>query len=106
MVKVTFIEHDGTAHTLDADSGLTLMEVAVKNGVPGIDADCGGACACATCHVIVDPDFAGKTGEANMMEESMLDFASERAETSRLSCQIQLSEALDGLKVKLPQFQG
>lgn len=106
MVKVTYIEHDGTSHEVDAAEGQTLMEVAVKNGVPGIDADCGGACACATCHVIVDEAFAGKTGEPSAMEESMLDFASERTETSRLSCQITIEPALEGLVVRLPEFQG
>ncbi|MEM9233746.1 MAG: 2Fe-2S iron-sulfur cluster-binding protein [Pseudomonadota bacterium] len=82
------------------------MEVAVKHGVPGIDADCGGACACATCHVMVEPAFQEKTGDPSPMEESMLDFASERTEASRLSCQITLSEEIDGLVVKLPEFQG
>lgn len=82
------------------------MEVAVKAGVPGIDADCGGACACATCHVYVDPAFKEAAGEASPMEESMLDFASERQETSRLSCQVGVSSALEGIKVKIPEFQG
>lgn len=106
MVKVTYIEHDGTTHDVEAAAGLTVMEVAVKNNVPGIDADCGGACACATCHVYVDPAFQAKSGEASAMEESMLDFASERAENSRLSCQITLEDSLDGLIVRLPEFQG
>lgn len=106
MVKLTYIEHDGTSHEVEAEPGLTVMEVAVKNGIPGIDADCGGACACATCHVHVDPSFAEVTGAPSAMEESMLDFASERDETSRLSCQITIREELDGLVVRLPQFQG
>ncbi|MEM6650600.1 MAG: 2Fe-2S iron-sulfur cluster-binding protein [Pseudomonadota bacterium] len=106
MVKLTYIEHDGTSHEVDAETGLTVMEVAVKQGIPGIDADCGGACACATCHVHVDPAFTEKTGEPSSMEESMLDFASERDETSRLSCQIKISEELEGLIIRLPQFQG
>ncbi len=106
MAKVTYIEHDGTAHEVEGETGLTVMEIAVKNGVPGIDADCGGACACATCHVFVDEAFTGKTGTPSSMEESMLDFASERAENSRLSCQIKLSDELDGLTVRLPAFQG
>jgi 2Fe-2S ferredoxin len=106
MVKVTYIEHDGTEHTVEADAGLTVMEVAVKNGIPGIDADCGGACACATCHVFVDEAFVEKTGEPSSMEESMLDFASERESNSRLSCQITLGPSLDGLRVRMPQFQG
>ena len=106
MVKVTFVEHDGTVHEADAEPGLTVMEAAVKSGVPGIDADCGGACACATCHVYVEGDWPTKTGSPSPMEESMLDFASEREDSSRLSCQIKLSAELDGLKVRLPEFQG
>ncbi len=106
MVKVTFIEHGGQEHEVEAQEGLTLMEVAVKAGVPGIDADCGGACACATCHVYVDAGFQSATGEPSPMEESMLDFASERKDTSRLSCQIGIDAKLEGLKVTLPEFQG
>ena len=106
MVQITYIEHDGTEHTVEAETGMTLMEVAVKNGVPGIDADCGGACACATCHVYVDEAFKETTGEPSAMEESMLDFASERHDNSRLSCQIGITDKLAGLKVKLPEFQG
>lgn len=106
MTKITYIEHSGTSHEVEAENGATVMETAIKNNVPGIDADCGGACACATCHVIVDPAWAAKTGEADPMEESMLDFAQDRQETSRLSCQIKVSEDLDGLVVRLPEFQG
>ena len=106
VVQIIYIEHDGTEHKVDADAGMTLMEVAVKHGVPGIDADCGGACACATCHVYVEESFKEATGEPSPMEESMLDFASERQETSRLSCQIGITDKLEGLKVKLPEFQG
>jgi 2Fe-2S ferredoxin len=106
MVKITYIEHDGTEHAVEATGGLTVMENAIRNMVPGIDADCGGACACATCHVYVDPAWAAKTGERSSMEESMLDFASDVQETSRLSCQIKVSEELDGLVVRLPEQQG
>ena len=106
MVKVTYTTHDNQEFEADAQPGLTVMETAVKAGVPGIDADCGGACACATCHVYVEPDWAAKTGTPSPMEESMLDFASEREETSRLSCQIKLTAELDGLKVRVPEFQG
>ncbi len=106
MVKIIFIEHDGREHEVEAQPGLTLMEVAVKNGVPGIDADCGGACACATCHVFIDEGFREATGEPSPMEESMLDFASDRADNSRLSCQIGVSDKLDGIKLRLPEFQG
>lgn len=106
MVQITYIEHSGAEHKVDADAGLTVMEVAVKNGIPGIDADCGGACACATCHVYVDAAFKEASGEASPMEESMLDFASERQDTSRLSCQIPVSDKLEGLVVRIPEFQG
>ncbi len=106
MPKVTYIEHSGAEHVLDVPAGVTVMEGAVKNGVPGIDADCGGACACATCHVYVDPTWVEKTGHAESMEQSMLDFASDVQETSRLSCQITVSDALDGLVVRLPKQQG
>jgi 2Fe-2S ferredoxin len=106
MVKVTYIEFDGTEHAVDASPGMTAMEAAVKHGVPGIDADCGGACACATCHVYIDPAFEGMAGKRSSMEESMLDFASERKANSRLSCQITLDKTLDGLVLRLPKFQG
>ncbi len=106
MPKINFIEHNGTRHEIEADNGLSIMEVAIKNMVPGIDADCGGACACATCHVYVDDAWIEKAGTPEAMEESMLDFASEQQKGSRLSCQIIVSDALDGLTVKLPEFQG
>ena len=105
MAKITYIEFDGTEHVVDVANGLTVMEGAVKNMVPGIDADCGGACACATCHVYVDPNWVEKTGEASEMEVSMLDFAEEVKENSRLSCQIQVSDELDGLVVRTPESQ-
>jgi 2Fe-2S ferredoxin len=106
MAKITYIEHNGTEHVLDVANGLTVMEGAVRNLVPGIDADCGGACACATCHVYVDKDWFGKTGSREAMEDSMLDFADDVQETSRLSCQIKVSDALDGLVVRMPENQG
>jgi len=106
MPKITYIEHNGTEHVIDAENGVSVMETAIKNMVPGIDADCGGACACATCHVYVDDAWAEKTGKPEAMEESMLDFASESKQTSRLSCQLTVSDALDGLVVRLPEFQG
>lgn len=106
MPKITFIEHSGAEHTVEADAGLSVMEVAVRNSVPGIDADCGGACACATCHVYVDEAWKEKTGKPDAMEESMLDFAHEPKENSRLSCQIKVTDELDGLVVRLPEFQG
>ncbi|MGV6802239.1 MAG: 2Fe-2S iron-sulfur cluster-binding protein [bacterium] len=106
MTKLTFIEHNGTIHEVEAEKGMTVMETAIRHNVPGIDADCGGACACATCHVFVEPDWVEKTGSADAMEESMLDFAQGRQENSRLSCQIKVTEELDGLVVRLPEFQG
>ena len=106
MAKITYIEHNGNEHTLDVDNGLTVMEGAVRNMVPGIDADCGGACACATCHVYVDANWTEKTGAREAMEDSMLDFAEGVQDNSRLSCQIKVSEALDGLVVRIPEHQG
>jgi 2Fe-2S ferredoxin len=105
MPKITYIEASGKEHVIDAPVGQTVMEAAVKNAVPGIDADCGGACACATCHVYVDEAWREKTGEQNSMEQSMLDFANDVEPNSRLSCQIKVSEALDGLVVRLPKSQ-
>lgn len=105
MAKITYIEHDGTEHVVDVKAGLSVMEGAVKNNIPGIDADCGGACACATCHVYVDEAFEGATGEKSAMEESMLDFAEEVKPNSRLSCQIKVTDALDGLVVRMPESQ-
>jgi len=105
MAKITYIEHDGTEHVVDVKAGLSVMEGAVKNNIPGIDADCGGACACATCHVYVDPAWRELTGKPSAMEESMLDFAENVEENSRLSCQIQVSDALEGLIVRMPESQ-
>lgn len=105
MAKITYIEFGGTEHTVDVRNGLSVMEGAIKNNVPGIDADCGGACACATCHVYVDEAWREKTGKASAMEESMLDFAQNVEPNSRLSCQIRVSDALDGLIVRLPEDQ-
>lgn len=105
MPRITFIEHDGTAHQVDATNGQSLMRAAVDNGVPGIDADCGGECACATCHVYVEPDWLARTGERSEMEQSMLSFAAVTQDNSRLSCQVAVSDALDGLVVRLPDGQ-
>jgi 2Fe-2S ferredoxin len=105
MAKITYIEHDGTEHVIDVKNGLSVMEGAVKNNIPGIDADCGGACACATCHVYVDAAWKDKTGTPSSMEESMLDFAENVEPTSRLSCQIKISDELDGLIVRMPESQ-
>ena len=105
MPKVTYIEHDGREHAVEVKSGLSVMEGAIRNNVPGIDADCGGACACATCHVYVDAAWTSKTGERSDMEESMLDFAENVTDASRLSCQIKVTDALEGLVVRLPESQ-
>jgi 2Fe-2S ferredoxin len=105
MPKVTYIEFNGIEHVVDVASGMSVMEGAVKNAVPGIDAECGGACACATCHVFVDAAWIEKTGPRASIESDMLDFAPEVRPTSRLSCQIQVSDELDGLVVHLPQTQ-
>ncbi len=105
MAKITYIEHNGTKHDVEVEDGLSVMEGAVNNLILGIDADCGGACACATCHVYVDEKWAGKTGDVSDMEETMLDFAEDRRENSRLSCQIKVSDELDGLTVTMPESQ-
>jgi len=105
MAKVTYIEFNGAEHVVDVAEGLSLMEGAVQNMVPGIDGDCGGACACATCHVYIDPAWTSKTGTREPMEQSMLDFASEVKENSRLSCQIKVTKELDGLVLRMPENQ-
>ena len=105
MGKVTFIEHNGTAHEVELEYGQPLMQIAADNMVPGIDADCGGECACGTCHVIVADEWIGKTGQAGDDEKQMLDMTPEKAPSSRLACQIVASEELDGLVVRLPEFQ-
>ncbi len=105
MPKVTFIAHNGTRHDVQATSGLSLMRAAVDNNVPGIDGDCGGQCACATCHVFVDAPWAELTGLRTEREDEMLNFAAELRDSSRLACQIELSDALDGLVVSMPEGQ-
>jgi 2Fe-2S ferredoxin len=105
MVKITFVQPDGTRATVDAAPGATVMESAKLNNIPGIEAECGGACACATCHVYVDAAWREKTGKAETMEEDMLDFAFDVREESRLSCQIKVTAALDGLVVRVPDKQ-
>ena len=105
MAKITFIQHNGTEQTVEGIPGMTVMEAAIKNMVPGIDADCGGACACATCHVYVDGAWQSKTGSKSAMEESMLDFAENVEANSRLACQIKVTDELDGLVVRLPESQ-
>jgi 2Fe-2S ferredoxin len=105
MPKIVFIEPQGVRREIDAAVGITLMEVARQHGVAGIVARCGGACACATCHVYVAEAWRDKTGTPSAMEESMLDFAENVEPNSRLSCQIKVSDALDGLVVTMPESQ-
>lgn len=105
MPQITFIEHDGTVHEISVSNGTSVMEAAIDNGVPGIDADCGGQCACATCHVFIGADWADKIAAREEMEESMLELAEGVTEFSRLACQIPMDDALDGLKVQLPEAQ-
>jgi 2Fe-2S ferredoxin len=106
MPKITFVEHDGTTHTVDADVGSTVMETAMKNDIASIVAECGGGCTCATCVVHVDPAWFETVGAPSDDEAYMLDGAYEVTPTSRLSCQIQVTEALDGLVVRTPSYQG
>ena len=105
MPKITYIQHDGSEKVVDAEVGLTVMEAAKKNLVDGIEAECGGACACATCHVYVDAAWSEATGTADEMEEDMLDFAFDVREESRLCCQIKVTTELDGLIVRVPEKQ-
>ncbi len=105
MVKITFVEHDGTEHVLEGEDGMTLMELAIKNSLPGIDADCGGACACATCHIYIRDDWMDRVGRAVDMEQDMLDFAFDVKDNSRLSCQVKVDGTIDGLTVDLPEKQ-
>ena len=102
---MTYIEFNGTAHTVLASSGDSVMQAAVANFVPGIDADCGGACACATCHVYVEAPWMTQVGPPGAMESSMLQLAEQVADNSRLACQITLDDSLDGLTVRMPESQ-
>jgi ferredoxin, 2Fe-2S len=106
MTKITYIDASGQSRAVEAQDGSTVMETALRNSIPGIEAECGGACACATCHVYVAEDWTEKTGKPSQMEEDMLDFAFEVRPNSRLSCQIKVSAALDGLVVTTPARQG
>ena len=106
MPKITFISPDGSERTVDAAVGESVMEVAVNNLVPGIDADCGGAAACGTCHIYVDQDWVGKTGPAIPgIEAEMLLLTDNVKDNSRLSCQIRISDELDGLVLRMPDAQ-
>lgn len=105
MTKITIVAFDGTRYDINAENGSTVMENAIRNSVPGIEAECGGACACATCHVYVDEAFMEAVGEPEPMEEDMLDFAYDVRPNSRLSCQIKVRDELEGLVVSVPERQ-
>ncbi|MGE5513261.1 MAG: 2Fe-2S iron-sulfur cluster-binding protein [Bacteroidota bacterium] len=105
MVSITFIQPDGSQQTVEGEPGMTVMETAKKHLVPGIEAECGGACACATCHVYVDDQWREQVGPPSEMEEDMLDFAFDVRESSRLSCQIKVTDDLNGLIVRVPDKQ-
>jgi ferredoxin, 2Fe-2S len=105
MAKITYIEFGGESHVVDVPPGLTVMEGAIDNNIPGIEAECGGACSCATCHVYVDPAWTKATGTAENLEQDMLECALDQEDSSRLSCQIKVTDELDGLIVRLPELQ-
>ena len=105
MPRLTFVAFDGTRHVVQVAAGVSLMRAAVDNNVPGIDADCGGMCACATCHVFVAPEWAGPAGTRTAGEQEMLNFAADLRDNSRLACQITVTAALDGMVVVMPEAQ-
>tara|TARA_B100000963_G_scaffold288286_1_gene257572 strand:+ start:435 stop:755 length:321 start_codon:yes stop_codon:yes gene_type:complete len=105
MTKITYVEHNGTQHTIDVQNGLTVMEGAIQNDIPGIDADCGGSMACATCHVYVKDEWYNKLDEKTEGEDDMIDQAYDPKKNSRLSCQITVSDKIEGLVVHLPEKQ-
>jgi 2Fe-2S ferredoxin len=105
MARITYIEFDGTPHEVEVPNGLSVMEGAINNNIPGIEAECGGACSCATCHIYVDPAWFGVSGGPAPLEEGMLENALDLQDTSRLSCQIEVSDEFDGLVVRLPELQ-
>ena len=105
MPRVIFVEYNGTRHEVDVAEGTSLMQAAVSNMVPGIEGDCGGLCACGTCHVYVPPEWLEKCGEPAELEQAILDFAFDVRENSRLGCQIAVTDALDGITVTMPERQ-
>ena len=105
MPRITYIEATGSEHQVEVTCGTSVMRGAVDNGIPGIDGDCGGECACATCHVYVEPQWLAKTGERTSTEQELLNFADGVQPNSRLGCQIKMSDALDGLTVRMPAGQ-
>jgi len=105
MIKITFIEHNGTEHVVESDAGKSLMQVAISNGVPGIVADCGGCLACATCHAYIDPAWVDKLPPKSKDEADLLETCMSPQENSRLTCQINVKPELDGIVVRLPESQ-
>ena len=105
MARVTYIEQNGTEHNVELNNGISLMEGAVGNMIPGIDGDCGGLCACATCHIYVEPDWIDRCGTPEELETNILDFAFDVEANSRLACQIKVEDSLDGLIVRMPERQ-
>ena len=105
MAKITYIEHDGTEHSVEVETGLSVMKGAVLNSIPGILADCGGACACGTCHVFIAEEWRAIVGEPSDMESAMLEIADESTPGRRLSCQIPVTDELDGLVLRMPEKQ-
>jgi 2Fe-2S ferredoxin len=105
MATITYIEFDGTTHIVDVPAGVSVMQGAKNNGIPGIDADCGGGCSCGTCHVLVDPAWLARVGGRTPIETGTIEFVEDVQPNSRLSCQIKISDALDGLIVRMPESQ-
>ena len=105
MAKIHYVDHTGATRIIEVENGATVMEGAIRNAIPGIEAECGGACACATCHVYVDDAWRATVGKPQDMEEDMLDFAFDVREASRLSCQLKVTPALDGLVLRIPAKQ-
>ena len=105
MPRIVYVEHNGTEHEVEAAVGTSLMQAAVDNLVPGIEGDCGGMCACGTCHVYVPEAYRGVTGEPEELEQGMIEFAFDVDERSRLSCQIEITDAMDGMRVLMPRRQ-
>src|SRR3569832_2930350 len=105
MAKIHFVDHSGEKRTIEVENGATVMEAAIRNAIPGIEAECGGACACATCHAYVEETWREKVGPPSPMEEDMLDFGYDVRPNSRLSCQIKVTDELDGLTVRIPERQ-
>jgi ferredoxin, 2Fe-2S len=106
MPKITYIEFNNTPHSVEAKTGISLMKAAVNNGIPGIEGECGGSCSCATCHVYVEKEWTSATGPARGVEVEMLQFTTAYTEQSRLACQIDITDEMDGLVVRLPEYQG